>query len=222
MNKDKMFLLLAVVSVLMFGIPATLHAGATSPAKTYIGADFLGHAWLDGNMKYTGQSIMPGSTNVDGGFLFGLNIGSDILTAFDSWPVRAEAEYFYRKHDISNRSSVQFDDLKAHSIFVNIYIEQRMPKDLILYLGGGSGMTQVKVKTQIPSEGREEVNDFISGYQFLLGVDKNMPHKNLRLGLKARYVKNRESLSESLPIGNVRIDNLDFWGLSLNVKFFGP
>ena len=230
MNKDKMFLLLAVVAVLIFGIPATLHANG----DIYIGAD-IGRAWPDGDIKYTIGESNSGSTNADSGFLFGFSpVG--LANIFGS-PVRAEFEYFYRKHNISsqisNQSSVKFDDLRAYNGFINIYIdmEPEMSEKWSWYLGGGVGLTYIKTqaetRTMIPQTdptiiqvGNIDVNDFTSGYQLLLGVDREIPgYEDWSLGLKARYVRNNQSLSELLGASGVKISDLDFCGLSLNLKY---
>ena len=174
MNKDKMFLLLTVAAVLAFSIPATLHANGGG----YFGVE-LGRAWPDGDIKYTigpmlGSDPISGSINVDSGFLYGFSIGSANIFGL---PVRAEAEYFYRKHDISNQPSVKFDELRAHNMFVNIYMdmEPEMSEKWSWYFGGGVGMTQIKTQAEtraiitqadqtIIRIDNKDVNDFTSGY----------------------------------------------------------
>lgn len=170
---------------------------------------------------------------IENSFLFGLSMGYDNEIEFlreSGIHFRTEAEYLYRKHDVSNRAPEfgRLDKLRTNSLFFNLYPTFLNNTGFIPYLGAGIGIMQAKTRfTRFTDNGMTSapVDDFLSNYQILAGFDSLMTtigNARASLGLKARYVKSINSLSETLGIPSpVEVDiDSDFFGVSVNLKIF--
>lgn len=211
--------------------PAMLHAEQNIDKtidKMYVGGDIglamprdLHAVFYDRRQSPDPISHTP---DVDNGILAGLNIGYRRYLFQERLPIRIEAEYFYRKHNINsfslgaNTSNVS-GDLKGHHTFINLYIDLD-PQPF--YVGAGAGAIRNTVISN-------EWQDYLLGFQYMVGYDYKL-NEDCYIGIKIRYVKTRDSLKESvgevlresgaMPDSSVSFDNMDFWGVTANLKLF--
>ena len=89
-------------------------------------------------MSYQKGDMTGGRSERDSVFGLGLSVGAD-LSYSTAWPVRVEAEYLYHGSQ-SFMNGTANNEVSAHSLLANAFIDIQTDTALTPYFGGGLGL----------------------------------------------------------------------------------